>query len=566
MTSSTVTPSTLRVARSMPVAFRDTLRTISLCVMLAVVFTVSLSNSTNAQEVYVFGNEPFPTYVGRENWTGDQPRLAFEKVDAIPESQPEVITGDSPADRFITGHNECKECRPEYPCSDCRKKPCETCGEHANAGCDECDPCNECEARTFSCAGDCETSFIDSLFDGNRYGRKRPCGTLQSIVGGYGCCREYNWLDEHNLDLRGWITQGATWNPGNPVNDSNAPVGFNDEADYQLNQLYLIFEKRINPNQYDWDIGGRVDYLYGTDWVFVTADGLDIDTPRDSLRTLRSVRGNSRDKSSALPQLYGDLYIPAGNGITFRLGHFYTLLGYESAMATENFFQSLTYSKFYGEPMTHTGLLINYPIDEQWDIVFGITRGWDSFIDNNAQTSVTGRLHWACRPEETDLFFAFHAGKEDLLGNNYRVSYSLILAQELCNDVHYVFQHDFGWQEDAEINSSFGIDSAKWYSLINQVTWDACDTLSFGLRFEWFRDQDNARVLQVPISTFTNGGNYTDLSLGAKWTPHPCMEVRGELRWDYSDVSIPLLGIQAPYNNFEEKNQLLVGGSVTIRF
>ena len=82
------------------------------------------------------------------------------------------------------------------------------------------------------------------------------------------------FLDEHRIDVRGWLDQGFTWNPSNPTNGFNGPVGYNDRSnEYMFNQLYLIAERMTKvENDCGIDLGGRVDLLYGEDRRY--ADGV----------------------------------------------------------------------------------------------------------------------------------------------------------------------------------------------------------------------------------------------------------------------------------------------------
>ena len=68
-----------------------------------------------------------------------------------------------------------------------------------------------------------------------------------------------------------------------------------------------------------WDVGGRVDFLYGSDARYLTALGLDDDW---------SGRGQCR---FALPQLYAEI---GGHGLSVKLGHFWSTFGYERAAFT----------------------------------------------------------------------------------------------------------------------------------------------------------------------------------------------------------------------------------------
>ena len=57
--------------------------------------------------------------------------------------------------------------------------------------------------------------------------------------------------------------QGYTWNPDNPPDGLNGPVGYNDFANkYMLNQFYLVTERVTKTDCCDpVDVGGRVDLL-----------------------------------------------------------------------------------------------------------------------------------------------------------------------------------------------------------------------------------------------------------------------------------------------------------------
>jgi len=147
------------------------------------------------------------------------------------------------------------------------------------------------------------------------------------------------FLTDRGIDVRGWLDQGFTWNPAEPANRFNGPVTFNDRSnEYQLNQMYLITERVTKTEDKEWDIGGRVDLLYGTDHRFTAAAGLETEWNE-----------GERFYGLAMPQLYADL---AYQKWVFRFGHFYTVHGYEVVPAADNFFYSHSYGLQYGEPFT----------------------------------------------------------------------------------------------------------------------------------------------------------------------------------------------------------------------
>ena len=82
------------------------------------------------------------------------------------------------------------------------------------------------------------------------------------------------WLD--GVGFESWLDQGATLNTLSPRDRSNGPVAFNNRSnEYQLNQAYLRLKRDVNPEEDFWDLGGRVDLLYGTDSFYTTARGLE---------------------------------------------------------------------------------------------------------------------------------------------------------------------------------------------------------------------------------------------------------------------------------------------------
>ena len=151
------------------------------------------------------------------------------------------------------------------------------------------------------------------------------------------------------LAIYGWLAQGFTINPDDPNNRFNGPLTFNDRSnEYQLNQLYVAFENIVDRCGCDWDLGGRVDLLYGTDYFFTQAAGLE--THSDGTPRWNSANGPRDDGTAALyglamPQLYAEVFAPIGNGLTVKMGHFYSIVGYESVMYTQNFFYSHSYAQ-----------------------------------------------------------------------------------------------------------------------------------------------------------------------------------------------------------------------------
>ncbi len=377
-------------------------------------------------------------------------------------------------------------------------------------------------------------------------------GSCESWCNPAGC--QQSWF----VDL--WMDQGFTGNYDFPDNNFNLPVTFNDRAnEYMMNQLYLSMGRKVLDCGDQWGLGGRVDLLYGTDYFFTTALGLE--TRADGSQRWNSGEGPRNGGTAALyglamPQLYGEVYVPVLSGINFKLGHFYTTLGYESVMAPSNFFYSHSYCMQYGEPKTNTGVLASMPLSRRLNGHFAYTTGWDSWEMVNDEGSYVAGLTWNANDIST-VSFAMQTGREDLAAMNNRFLYTLVMTQQLTNRFRWVIQQDFGSESLAEVDVVGAPDDAKWYGVNNYFYWDVSNNVTWGLRAEWFRDQDNARVLGIPSETLVKGGNYVGLTSGLNYRMTRRFLLRPELRWDWSDVVPP--GGGGMFNDFTEDGQITAG-------
>lgn len=383
----------------------------------------------------------------------------------------------------------------------------------------------------------------------------------------------YPSMKSQRVNIGGWLDQGFTGNFQKPSNNFNLPVTFNDRSnEYQMNQLYLYMERQVNFGGDELDWGFRGDILYGTDYFFTTATGLE--TRSNGAPHWNSANGPRRNGTNtfsmygvALPQLYAELYIPWLSGVSVKAGHFYTPIGYEKVTAPDNFFYSHSYSMQYGEPFTHTGFLATAQMSDQVQLLAGLTRGWDTWENPNDNLGLLAGISWTSRDEATNVNLVMTTGDENAPANlpANRTLVSFVLSHQFSDCLTYIFQSDFGIQDNGQINNQFQIVPAKWYSINQYLYYDVSETFAWGARFEWFRDEDFSRVLQL-VPPFASGGNYFELTLGANWKPHPCVTVRPELRFDWSDTTSPLLNVQGPYRNFQADYQVLLGGDVIIRF
>jgi len=351
--------------------------------------------------------------------------------------------------------------------------------------------------------------------------------------------------------LHGWIAAGVTANADNPPSNYNGPVTFNDREDFQLQQLYAVMERKAESDG-GLGFGGRVDLLFGSDYVFTQAAGL------ETTRNFGNKWNSRAQYGLAMPQVYGEV---AYNDLSVKVGHFYTIMGYEVVTATGNFFQSHAYTMQYGEPFTHTGALGEWKYSDQLTLWGGLVNGWDKFDALTNQTSFLGGAKWAPGHERYSLMMTFISGQEDgsvaASGLTDRNLYSVVFDYNVTDNLEYVFQHDNGWQKDG---LGAGVDY-EWYGVNQYAFYTINDCWKAGARFEWFRDDDGQRVGGIRAGNPIGGGfagDFYNVTLGLNWTPCNNLVVRPEIRWDWFS------GTGMPYDDGTKDDQFLASMDVIL--
>ncbi|MGC4003861.1 MAG: porin [Pirellulales bacterium] len=407
---------------------------------------------------------------------------------------------------------------------------CSTC---SNGGCSDCKECAlECEDR-------CEPWRL------------------------FGCYNENNC---RGINIRGWVNAGMMDNPDNPASRFNGPTTFYDrDAEAQLSQLYLIAEKALDPEKCGWQIGGRIDVLYGTDYRFNISRGLTANND------FTAKANSSRFYGLDIPQAYVEL---GKENTSIKLGHFYTIIGYEVVTAPDNFFMTHAYTMQYGEPFTHTGTLVTQKINDQLSLLGGVTTGWDNFNDVYNQLSFIGGATFTASDGNSKLAYAFSVGEEEttfatVTPTETRYIQSVVYSRKLTDRLDYVFQSDYGSQQNA--GGAAGT-TAEWYGVNQYLFYRINCCWSAGLRGEWFRDDAGFRVAPAgdyaalgpavnnnPAGAGGFAGDFYEVAAGVNWKPQsrPNLTVRGETRYDWYNGTAGVNG--QPFNDGAKNEQFLYG-------
>jgi hypothetical protein len=359
--------------------------------------------------------------------------------------------------------------------------------------------------------------------------------------------------------LTGFLNGSVTANADGPASGFNGPVTFHDVEEGRLNQGYLILEKVANTEGCGFDWGGRIDLLYGTDYVFTQAAGLELHQNGTA-----HWNGVANDYGLALPQMYGEV---AFDDLSVKVGHFYTIIGYQVVPANGNFFPTQPYTFQYGEPFTHMGALATWKYSDQLTMYGAVVNGWDKVDAVTDQMAGMGGFLYAPDHGKYTIFLTGIVGQEDgITGTTIgtRSLYSLVFTYNITDHLQYVFQHDNGQQEKG---IGAGVD-AEWYGMNQYLFYTVNECWKLGVRGEWFRDDDGVRLAGAPVrlgglglAPDTLAGNYYEVAFGANWTPHANLNVRPEVRFDWSDGTLA-----QPYDDLTKDSQLIAALDAILLF
>jgi hypothetical protein len=326
----------------------------------------------------------------------------------------------------------------------------------------------------------------------------------------------------HGWTFGGWAQFG--------YHSKDGGLRFNQHADnVNLHQAWLFAERAIDTTC-GFDVGGRIDYVYGVDAQDTQAFGMNNDHWDNGWDN--GIYGN------ALPQVY----VEAGYGdLTAKVGKFFTIIGNEVVAAPDNFFYSHAYTMYNSEPFTHTGALLTYAASDAVTLYGGYTLGWDSGFEDNGDSFLGGIT---VRPDDsTTLTYATVAGRfgqDASLANTADergYMHSLVLTKNLSARFDYTFQTDYLNTEDAAGNQIRNTRGINQY-LIYQIN----DRWAAGTRFEWWNVSENSvgfygdNANLGAVNAITNGAGRSDvygLTFGLNYRPNSNVLIRPEVRWDF---------------------------------
>lgn len=332
-------------------------------------------------------------------------------------------------------------------------------------------------------------------------------------------------IESAGFNIYGHVQGSYTWNFDKPDSDINAFRIFDFEHDEpNLNQLDFTVERAVDYRADKFDVGGRVEFLYGSDAGLIHSNGLFdwYDGPRDP------------ENQWDLLQAYVDVTLPVGTGLRIRAGKFVNFVGYETINPTTSGIVDF-YSRsliFFQYPFTHTGVIGTYDLSEDVTLTAGISRGDNqSTEDNNDMVSFLGSINWVLA-DQWALYLSNSTGPEqDDDDDNIRTTWDATLYYTPTERFTSAANVYFVFEEDGTIDDDGNVEDGMLFALSLLAAYDLSDALTLKGRVEWLHSEDNYRFGVDDIYEATVGLTIRPFP-NDRWGRN--LKIRPEVRYDYS--------------------------------
>ena len=357
--------------------------------------------------------------------------------------------------------------------------------------------------------------------------------------------------------------------PGNSVLLNNA-----QHTGVQMNQAWLFVERTVNTRR-GFDIGGRVDFVYGTDAYFTQSDGFEYRS-----RTPNATPWGEGDYGVSFAQAYAEIGV---NNLNLKVGKLLTPLGHESIMAPNRFFYSLNYA-YYVLPDTHTGAVATWSPSEKFSLIGGWTNGANlTFYNQDNNTAIFGATFTPNK--KIGLSYIGGIGREKNALNYQLGPFGTLGPWQFTRDQDYFLQsvvvnvkpnkrwdYTFEWtlinnvRGEISIAPPFAtidnIPLARYsgsYGINQELIYRVNDKWAVGGRFEWMHNYGCLSYNGTHLVT-TADADYYGYTFGVNWTPNKWLLVRPEVRYD------KVYGGGNPFDAETRDDQVSGGLSAVVKF
>ncbi|MBI2999077.1 MAG: porin [Deltaproteobacteria bacterium] len=342
------------------------------------------------------------------------------------------------------------------------------------------------------------------------------------------------------ISISGFLDASYTWSSNRPGAAFNHNISgrYFDKDHNKI--VFNDFNLTLDKPEKDWGVGFHVAGDFGR---------------TGELLREATLWGSKLQKepSAELREAFLTYTVPIGAGLQIKGGKFVTLMGTEVIPApgspNPNISRSFLFN--FGVPLTHTGLLLIYPVTSMFTVMGGPVTGWDNPHDNNRSPSFHGGFTFT--PAELfSLTTSVMSGPEQRHRSGpKRHTISNVATIKPTSALTLFVEYAYGHEEKVTASLRDG----TWQGLAAIASYDWTDRFNTALRGEFFKDSDGVRTglaRDVRLSELTVTGSYkfTAKLLG-----------RAEVRPDWSSKSF-----FNERNNGSDKNQTTLALQVIYTF
>ncbi len=377
------------------------------------------------------------------------------------------------------------------------------------------------------------------------------------------------WAD--TISFLGHAEGGIAFNANAPAGRQNFGNPYTDKADApQLNQLVMGIQRPINSQSGLWDIGFKLQGLFGTDARY----------SQNYAETDHLIHSrNQFNVAEATISLHAP-YITE-RGLDLKIGQFPSPMGAEAIDASANPLYSHSYIYFFGTPEKNAGILSTLHATAFLDLFAGFDTGVNGGITKNGDLnqSLKGQFGFGLNLLQGNLTVAgySHIGAENPPNqphipngalryiNDITTTWKIQDTLTLINDLNYM--------QDDSIN-------AIGYGMAQYATYILNDHWSITGRGEVWRDNSNFFVAAYPgnfdyvnssrglanaIITASHATTYSEWTVGLTYKPDVPKSIEGvmirpEFRYDRA------LNGSRPFNNNRDVGSLTPAIDIIIPF
>jgi len=355
-------------------------------------------------------------------------------------------------------------------------------------------------------------------------------------------------LTKFGINLYGYVQGGYFHDFSAPHKGGTTLIGYNSfKNSGVLDKVSLNLERTVDPTKKQFDLGFRLEGIYGSDVAFIHSNGM-----------WAKETGHTQ---SDLLQAYVDIAVP-DMPAKIRVGKWIELAGFEQYSANiygafgdpSRALYSYSYQFLYAEPGTQTGAFATYILNSQWTFDAGLTRGWNqSLRDSNGTSDFLGRVTFT-PSDKTTFIFVMTEGPEYpiAVGNNvpagdnkdWWTALDLVATQKINDKLDLGLGFDY-----VETKHIPGLTdrTKQWGGAAGYLSYAFNPYFTLNTRLEWYQDAANGFSTGAPV-----GANYYESTVGVAIKPFPKDKIfsnlllRPEVRYDRSN---------RPVFNSNERNQ-----------